>query len=65
MRNKGILTATLGGIVLAMIGTAARADIPPPDAYVEQCTLKIQSSAGKECVECKASYADVTICEKT
>jgi len=65
MRTKGILGAMVGGIVFAMIGTTARADVAPPPGYVENCTLEKQSSADKECVECKASYQDAAICEKT
>jgi len=40
----------VGGALLVI--PAARADIPPPEGYVETCTLEKQGTAENECVSC-------------
>jgi hypothetical protein len=41
-----------------LTGTAeAKADLPPPDGYVETCTVPQQQGVGEECVLCQATYA--------
>ena len=34
----------------------ARADVPPPNGYVEDCTVQRQQQKGEECQACKAWY---------
>jgi hypothetical protein len=48
----GVLLATA-----AFAGMAA-ADVPPPEDYVETCTLDQQQKPGEECVACQATYFD-------
>lgn len=40
---------------LAGISTA-RADVPPPDDYVEQCTVALKEQPGTTCEACQNSY---------
>jgi hypothetical protein len=41
-----------------LMGTVqAKADLPPPDGYVETCTVTQQQGMGEECVTCQATYA--------
>ena len=57
------------GVVLgaALPLGAARADEPPPDGYVERCTLDKTCPLGQECVLCPADYRDYSrspgVCE--
>jgi hypothetical protein len=55
------------GLALTLAGslTLARpawADLPPPDGYVETCTIANQQTAVSECVFCKAYYAERNRC---
>lgn len=50
MMSVGTLACVLGS------GTA-RADIPPPDGYVENCTIEKQQRPGMECVACQATHS--------
>jgi MYXO-CTERM domain-containing protein len=46
---------TLAAALLA--GPAARADVPPPDGYVESCTVEKRAAAGGVgCVACGDAY---------
>lgn len=38
----------------------ARADLPPPDGYVEQCTVEKQQAPGKTCIACQNDYRSLT-----
>jgi hypothetical protein len=41
--------------VVFVVGAApAMADMPPPDGYVEQCTVAKLQTASSECLECRA-----------
>ena len=42
----------------------AQADIPPPDDYVETCTVEKQAP-GLTCESCRAWHGDVNACDKT
>lgn len=44
---------------------AARADMPPPDDYVEECTIEKQQKPGMECNTCGAWHGDREACDKT
>lgn len=50
--------------ILTLISAQSRADLPPPDDYVETCTLEKQQQAGETCKGCKADYSDPTACTK-
>ena len=60
---KGVIMV---GLAL-MVGetTAARADIPPPNDYVETCTVAKQQEGGKVCVACDALHGERDKCEKS
>jgi hypothetical protein len=51
-------------LAIALLGSSARADVPPPDDYVEVCTSELQARPGETCVTCTAVQADTT-CETT
>ena len=36
--------------------SAARADMPPPDDYVEKCTVALKEQTGTTCEACQNSY---------
>lgn len=40
--------------------SVARADVPPPDGYVEQCTVEKKQVPGKPCVACQNDYRSFT-----
>jgi hypothetical protein len=47
----------------ALLGTLpARADIPPPEDYVEGCTLESHQSDATECVACPSGRENGTAC---
>ena len=51
--------------LLALAWSAvARADIPPPPGYVEQCTIDKACKKGEEGDDCRAWHGDTTACEK-
>lgn len=54
-------------LVLALIAvpSVALADIPPPDDYVETCTLEKQQVPGLECKSCSAWHGEQDACDKT
>ena len=43
----------------------AKADLPPPKDYVEDCTVKKQQKTGETCISCGDSYFDdIDACQK-
>jgi hypothetical protein len=56
----------LPGLVLAFaVPSLARADVPPPPGYVEQCTAEKQQGAGEECLSCGDAYhGDRDACDR-
>jgi hypothetical protein len=40
----------------------AAADLPPPDGYVEQCTVEKQCAKGEEGTACRASFKERDKC---
>jgi MYXO-CTERM domain-containing protein len=53
-----------GGIAMSLVGATAHADMPPPDDYVETCSVAQQQKAGELCVSCQVTYADFEACKK-
>jgi hypothetical protein len=52
----------LGALALP---SSARADLPPPDDYVEQCTVdKAQGRTKQTCQSCSAWHGDPDACKK-
>jgi hypothetical protein len=45
--------------------TAALADVPPPDDFVEECTVEKQTVPGLECESCRAWHGERDACDKT
>ncbi|MBN1607254.1 MAG: hypothetical protein JW940_11520 [Polyangiaceae bacterium] len=64
MRHQaiGVMTWVLGSLTLA---PSARADVAPPDDYVETCTVAEQQNEGEECLLCQVTYADFEACSTT
>lgn len=54
--TKMMAFAILTTLSLSLLTITAWADIPPPEDYVEMCTLDIQSENGAECIECGADF---------
>lgn len=54
-------------VALATLGVAAvaRADLAPPEDYVESCTVERQQAEGETCVSCRVTYADFEACRNT
>lgn len=48
---------------LLLLATFALADLPPPDDFVETCTVAQQALDGKECVSCNANFGGREDCE--
>jgi hypothetical protein len=63
MRSPLLLGPAL--VVALTLSSLARADISPPAGFVESCTLKAQSGAGKECLSCAAFYGNSNHCEES
>ena len=55
----GLVLTAAGSLTLA---GAARADVPPPDGYVETCTLANKQTATSECLACAADYNNFGRC---
>ncbi len=55
------LFATIGAATMSLV-SAARADVPPPEGYVEQCTVELQQHADAICEACGSYYATVQKC---
>jgi len=56
---------TLLVVLCLVLPVAARADVPPPDDYVETCTVAKQTVAGLECKDCRAWHGERDACDKT
>jgi MYXO-CTERM domain-containing protein len=56
------ISATLLALSLLLAATSARADLPPPEGYVEPCTVEQQQRPGLECVACPSSFASRDKC---
>ncbi len=56
---------TLLAACLVLIAGIAHADVPPPDGYVEDCTIEKQSAPGLTCESCRAWHGDREACTKT
>jgi MYXO-CTERM domain-containing protein len=63
MLSSRILALSLLAFGLAPSG-AARADVPPPSDYVEECTLAKKQTASSECVSCQAIREGYTNSER-
>lgn len=50
---------------LVLMGGIARADMPPPEGYVEECTVEKQSVPGLTCESCRAWHGEMDACDKT
>jgi hypothetical protein len=60
-----LLSASVAGLgALAFLAPVVRADIPPPEGYVETCTLENHAKPGTECVSCDAWHGEHDKCEK-
>ncbi len=49
------------GLVALLASGIARADLPPPEGYVERCTVEVCGAAGGEM--CRASFKGRETCE--
>ena len=49
------ITSSLLACAIGATAMSARADVPPPEGYVEQCTVE-KLAPGQECVLCGDSY---------
>jgi hypothetical protein len=64
MRSPLLLgPALLAALTLSTLAPLCRADLAPPRGFVESCTMKAQSGAGKECLSCAAFYGNSDHCE--
>jgi len=55
MQTRRLLVVA-SAVVATIPASPAAADIPPPDAYVESCTMAKQQPTGGDCLECKDDY---------
>ncbi len=51
-------------MTLLLLTSLALADIPPPDDYVETCTVAVHGVDGRECAGCSADFSSREQCEK-
>lgn len=58
-------TSLLFALALIAVPSVALADIPPPDDYVETCTIDKQQVPGLECKSCSAWHGEQDACDKT
>lgn len=62
--KRALLMGVLAGVLGSNLWVGkARADIPPPPDYVEQCTVEKQTAPGKTCVACNANFGNRTGCQ--
>lgn len=61
MRPSSLVLA----LALVAVPGVALADIPPPDDYVETCTLEKQQVPGLDCKSCSAWHGEQDACDKT
>ena len=58
-------SALLALMLLFVPSGAALADIPPPDDYVEKCTVENHTQPGVTCESCSAWHGDQDACVKS
>lgn len=63
MTQKNWIALSFLALTSAAALPQARADMPPPADYVENCTLEKQQVSGKSCVSCSSYYATVDKCK--
>jgi hypothetical protein len=59
MRTLGLCVIAIG-----VLAANARADVPPPEGYVEACTVANEQGPGAECVDCRAWHGERDACVK-
>lgn len=57
------ISASIAVALSAFCTLPAWADVPPPDDYVEACTVAKQETSSTECLACKAYYGATTRCQ--
>lgn len=57
------ISASIAAALSAFCALPALADVPPPDDYVETCTVAKQEKSTTECLACKAYYGASTRCQ--
>lgn len=59
------LAPCLLALVMGALPSVVRADVPPPDGYVEECTVpKAQARTSQACQSCSAWHGDADACAK-
>jgi hypothetical protein len=61
--NQRLLVFALAFSVSIVFACPAWADVPPPDGYVERCTIADQQTATSECLDCYATRGMADRCE--
>lgn len=56
--------ASLLMLASVLLPVQARADVPPPPGYVEQCTIEKQCKKGEEGDACRGWHGDREGCQK-
>ena len=64
MMKTSTIPASLA-VISAFCALSALADVPPPEGYVETCTVARQETATSECLACSAYYGATTRCQTT
>jgi hypothetical protein len=59
MRRLGFVT---GLVVASAVASAVLADVPPPEGYVEECTVAKQQTATSECLACASMHGQSGRC---
>ena len=54
--NFKLVLSYLAALSITLLALPTWADVPPPEDYVETCTLEAQTESGAECVECDADF---------
>jgi MYXO-CTERM domain-containing protein len=54
--------AIVAWVVFTLAAAPVLADMPPPDGYVEACTIAKKKAATSECLECRGWYGNVNWC---
>lgn len=60
-----MIKTALIALCLSLVPAVAHADVPPPDDYVETCTVEKQAVPGLECQSCSAWHGERDACDKT
>lgn len=50
--------------VLLLLPAAARADVPPPPGYVEECQVTKVQKKSEFCTTCRAYHGDIEACDR-